>query len=639
MAQVISSIEGDQTDKCVIKRALLSVSDKTNLVELASFLASKGVELLSTGGTAAAIRKAGLACRDVSDYTGFPEIMDGRVKTLHPKVHGGIMNMRGNADHMASMAEHGISSIDLVVLNLYAFGATVAKGSNFETCIENIDIGGPSMLRSSAKNHAYVTIATSPDQYETLMAEMSANAGTTTMKLRRSFAARAFALSAQYDSTIASWMVEQLNDASFSAAVTAEDAALLLPPPVTTRVYEHERILKYGCNPSQKPASILRILGQAPPFHVLNGNPGYINLLDALNAYSLVRELRASLDLPAAASFKHVSPAGAAVATPLSEEEMAAYEVHDPALLTPLALAYLRARQADPLCSFGDFSAVSDVVDVATATYLKAQVSDGIIAPGYEPEALAILSSKKSGGFIVLQANAGSFEVGGSHGSNTVEYRELHGCVFSQKRNTDLVSLATVSNFVTAIGAEGGDVPESALRDLVLASIAIKYTQSNSVAYARNGQITGVGAGQQSRVDCVKLAGRKVSTWYLRQHPKVIGLPFKDGSKKQDRVNARVRYIEGGITPSEKASWLANFSKEPEPLTDAEKAEFLATLDGVALSSDAFFTFRDSLDHASRYGVRYVAQTGGSKGDSAVIAAANEYGMAMCMTGIRLFHH
>lgn len=629
MAHVIEAISGDVADKMVIKRALLSVSDKTNLVELATFLAGKGVELLSTGGTAAAIRKAGLPVRDVSDYTGFPEIMDGRVKTLHPKIHGGIMNVRGNSQHEAAMVEHGISAIDLVVLNLYAFEATVAKGSNFETCIENIDIGGPSMLRCSAKNHAYVTIATSPDQYDALMTEMNANEGATTLALRRTFAARAFSLSAHYDSSIASWMTGQLNE-SASASSSGAASATPLPPPVTTRVYEHERVLKYGCNPSQKPASILRVMGQEMPFKVRNGNPGYINLLDALNAYQLVKELKDSLSLPAAASFKHVSPAGAAVATPLSEEEAAAYEVTDPGSLTPLSLAYLRARQADPLCSFGDFCAVSDVVDVATAMYLKTQVSDGIIAPGYEEEALAILASKKGGGFIVLEASGA--EIGGA-----VEYRELHGCVFAQKRNTDLVTLDTVSNFVTAKGK--GEVPEGSLRDLVLASITIKYTQSNSVAYARNGQITGVGAGQQSRVDCVKLAGRKVKTWFLRQHPKVIGLPFKEGTKKQDRVNARVRYIEGDITASERPVWLANFSAEPETLTEAEKDEFLASLDGVALSSDAFFPFRDSLDHASRYGVRYVAQTGGSKGDDAVTAAADEYGMAMCMTSIRLFHH
>eukprot|EP00455_Lapot_gusevi_P051232 TRINITY_DN758_c0_g1_i1.p1 TRINITY_DN758_c0_g1~~TRINITY_DN758_c0_g1_i1.p1 ORF type:complete len:402 (+),score=163.43 TRINITY_DN758_c0_g1_i1:87-1292(+) len=393
-----------------------------------------------------------------------------------------------------------------------------------------------------------------------------------------------------------------------------------------SRVYTPAFGLKYGCNPQQAPAAVLSISGSELPFEVLNGKPGYINLLDAINAWCLVRELRQSLNLPAAASFKHVSPAGAAVYVPLSDTEREIYEVS--AELTPLAVAYLRARHTDPMCSFGDFVAVSDVVDEATALILKPEVSDGIIAPGYEAKALEILSAKKKGSFIVLQAKA-------DYQPPEVEYRELYGAVFCQKRNDHLCTVSDFQNVVTA----NKNLTDEAKRDLVVASIAIKYTQSNSVSYALNGQTIGVGAGQQSRVDCVKLAGRKAETWYLRHHPKVRALPFKDTIKRQERVNARVRYIEGDFTEPELQVWLQHFTSAPEPLTQQEKTEFLATMAGVSLASDAFFPFRDNIDQASKRGVKYITQTGGSVQDDVVIAAANEYDMVMAFSGVRLFHH
>ena len=611
MAHVITAVQGAEVDLYKVKRALLSVSDKTGMIELATFLAGQGVELLSTGGTAKAIRDAGLPVKDVSEYTGDPEILDGRVKTLHPKVHGGLLGVRGNPQHETQMSENGIAPIDLTVLNLYAFEHTVQKGGDFATCIENIDIGGPSMLRSSAKNHNYVVIATSPSQYGELMEEMKANNGSTSLALRKRFAARAFATSAAYDSAIAGWINGQLGT----------DA------PVVTRVYSPEFPLKYGCNPHQAPAGILSILGSPLPFQVLNGTPGYINLLDALNAYQLVKELREALGLAAAASFKHVSPAGAGVAVPLTAEEAQAYEVAEPDTLTPVALAYIRARGADPMCSFGDFAAVSDVVDVDTAKVLQKEVSDGIIAPGFEPEALKILASKKGGKFIVLQATA-------NFTPPTTEYREVYGAAFKQGRNNVLLGPSDLQKVVTK-----KQLPTEAVRDLVIASIAIKYTQSNSVGYALNGQVIGVGAGQQSRVDCVKLAGRKLEIWWLRQHPKVRSLVFKPTVKRQERVNARVRYIEGDITDAERPGWEANFEQVPAPLTEAEKQEFMGTLKGVSLSSDAFFPFRDSIDHASKYGVNFVVQPGGSVQDQQVTECCDSYDMAMAFTGVRLFHH
>jgi len=605
-----------------IRRALISVSDKTGIVDFCKFLATQKVELLSTGGTAKALREAGLTVMDVAEYTGGAECLDGRVKTLHPKVHGGLLAVRGNAQHEKEMQEQGMSFIDMTILNLYPFEATVASGASLAQCVENIDIGGPSMLRSTAKNHNFTTIVTDPSQYAEIQTEMTNNAGGTTLALRRRLAAKAFAMTAAYDSVIATHLAQELAKMEESTEISKV---------VVPRVYQPEFPLKYGCNPHQKPAMILSRMGNKLPFDVLNGVPGYINLLDAANALQLVMELKQATGLTAASSFKHVSPAGAAVAVPLSDVECQAYEVkpEDKAALTPSALAYLRARNADPMCSFGDFCAVSDVVDEGTATYLKKEVSDGIVAPGYTPEALAILKAKKGGKFIILQATE-------NYSAGDVEYREVYGMTFSQKRN-DIV--LTKEHMTKEVVTAKNSLSEGAVRDLIVASICIKYTQSNSVGFAKDGMMVGVGAGQQSRVDCVKLAGRKVSTWYLRQHPKVLALPFKGGVKRQDRVNARVRYIEGDFTEEEKVRWLEQFATAPEPLTEEEKAAFMKEATGISISSDAFFPFRDSIDHASKVGVSFVAQPGGSVQDGQVTEACNEYGMAMCFTGVRLFHH
>ncbi len=602
----------------------MSVSDKTGIVEFCTALQKNyGTQLLSTGGTAKKLRESGLDVMDVSEFTGGAECLDGRVKTLHPKIHGGLLAVRGNASHDADMKAQGMSNIDMTILNLYPFEATMKRENvTFEQCVENIDIGGPSMMRSTAKNHVSTTIVTDPSQYNDLLEELAANNGGTTLKTRKTCAAKAFALSAKYDGMIASYFAKQLSEPdTFQKDV------------VCPRVYSPEFKLKYGCNPHQKPAMVLSRLGEKLPFEVLNGTPGYINLLDAANAWQLVKELKEATGLAAAASFKHVSPAGAAVAVPLTDVECKAYEVTDAtkASLTPVSLAYLRARNADPMCSFGDFSAVSDVVDEQTALYLKKEVSDGIVAPGYTPEALAILKAKKKGRFIVLEATK-DYEPG------TAEYREVYGMTFSQKRNDTVLTNEHMANVVTD-GSKCAPVDENAVRDMIVASICVKYTQSNSVGFSKDGMMVGVGAGQQSRVDCVKLAGRKVQTWYLRQHPKVLALPFKEGTKRQDRVNARVRYIEGDFTDEEKVRWNANFDTVPEPLTEDEKQEFLKGSTGIAISSDAFFPFRDSIDHASKLGVSYVAQPGGSVQDGAVTEACNDYGIAMCHTGVRLFHH
>ncbi len=395
-----------------------------------------------------------------------------------------------------------------------------------------------------------------------------------------------------------------------------------------TRSYQPELELKYGCNPHQKPASIYTLAENNLPFEVLNGKPGYINLLDALNAWQLVRELDSALNLPAAASFKHVSPAGAAVATLLSDELKEVYEcAHQE--MSSLATAYIRARGADPMSSFGDFIALSRTVDVPTAHIIRAAVSDGVIAPDYDPEALAILKKKKKGNYLVLRGRL-------DYVPPEEEYREVYGVGFSQKRNHQVLDATTLFPTIASVNQ---DLTEEAKRDLILASITLKYTQSNSVGYALDGQMIGIGAGQQSRIDCTKLAGRKASIWFLRQHPKVLGLPFSLEVKKVDRTNARVRYIEGDMTEKEMETWRPLFDHAPMPLTESEKAEWLTELDGVSLASDAFFPFRDNIDQASKYGVKYIVQPGGSIRDEDVVQAVNEYNMVMAYSQIRLFHH
>ncbi len=388
----------------------------------------------------------------------------------------------------------------------------------------------------------------------------------------------------------------------------------------------HELPLRYGMNPHQTPARVYVKSGNLP-LTVLNGAPGYINLLDALNAWQLVRELRAALDLPAAASFKHVSPSGAAVAIPLNERLRQAYFVED-LELSPLATAYARARGADRMSSFGDFAAFSDTVDLPTAQLLAREVSDGVIAPGYEAEALEVLKQKKGGKYVILQIDP-------AYTPPEMESREVFGITFEQRRHDRTVTRQDLTNIVTA----NKDLPEAALRDMMLAWIVLKYTQSNSVCYVLDGQVIGVGAGQQSRVHCTRLAGLKADLWWLRQHPTVLGLKFRPGIKRPDRDNAIDQYLQPDVTEAEKRGWAEVFAEEPPPLPPEERRAWLDQLTGVTLGSDAFFPFRDSIDRAARSGVRYVLQPGGSARDEEVIRACDEYGMVMVFSGVRLFHH
>jgi phosphoribosylaminoimidazolecarboxamide formyltransferase/IMP cyclohydrolase len=385
--------------------------------------------------------------------------------------------------------------------------------------------------------------------------------------------------------------------------------------------------LRYGTNPQQAPARVYMKNDADLPITVLGGSPGYINLLDGLNAWQLVRELKAALNLPAAASFKHVSPAGAAVGTPLSDTLKKVYFVDD-VELSPLATAYARARGADRLCSFGDFIALSDTVDVPTAKLIGREVSDGVIAPGYEPAALEILKNKKQGKYAVVQIDP-------AYEPPTSETREVFGVTFEQRHHDRLVTPADFTNIVTKCR----DLPSEAIRDLTLAWITLKYTQSNSVCFVADGQTIGVGAGQQSRIHCVRLAGQKADLWFLRQHPSVLSLPFKLGIKRPERDNFIDQFLRDDVTPNEKADWGNLFDQIPRQLTPDEKREWLWKMNSVSLGSDAFFPFRDSIDRAAASGVRYVVEPGGSLRDDAVIQAANEYGMTMIFSGVRLFHH
>lgn len=393
----------------------------------------------------------------------------------------------------------------------------------------------------------------------------------------------------------------------------------------------NELELKYGCNPNQKPARIYKADGSDLPVRVLNGRPGYINFLDAFNAWQLVRELKAALGLPAAASFKHVSPTSAAVGLPLPDALRRACFVDDiPALdASPLACAYARARGTDRLCSFGDWAALSDVCDVTTALLLQREVSDGVIAPGYTPEALEILRTKRQGGYNIV-------EIDPTYEPAALERKQVFGVTFEQQRNSAPITRALLENLVT----ENKALPDSAARDLLVALITLKYTQSNSVCYAVDGQAIGVGAGQQSRIHCTRLAGTKADTWFLRQHPKVLALPFRPDIRRPDRDNA----IDGYINQNEEnvcadGVWQRFFTAQPEPLTAEEAAAYLSGIDGVALGSDAFFPFDDNIVRARRSGVRYVAQPGGSIRDDIVIDRCDRYGMVMAFTGLRLFHH
>ncbi|KAL1958739.1 hypothetical protein VTO42DRAFT_3858 [Malbranchea cinnamomea] len=591
------------------RSAIVSVYDKTGLLDLARGLERNNVRILASGGTAKMIREAGIAVEDVSAITNAPEMLGGRVKTLHPAVHGGILARNIESDEK-DLAAQKIAKVDFVVCNLYPFKETVAKPDvTVEQAVEEIDIGGVTLLRAAAKNHARVTILSDPKDYPEFLKEL--DAGDISEENRKRFALKAFEHTADYDEAISGYFRQQY----------AGNGVSHLP-------------LRYGTNPHQKPAAAYMKEGKLP-FKALNGSPGYINLLDALNAWPLVKELKKSLGYPAAASFKHVSPAGAAIGVPLNEKEKRVYMVDDIAGIdeSGLAQAYARARGADRMSSFGDVIALSDVVDVPTAKIISREVSDGVIAPGYQPEALEILAKKKGGKYLVLQIDE-------NYEPPSQETRTVYGVNLTQRRNdVSIVPNETFSKIITPKDLK--DLPDSAIRDLTVATIALKYTQSNSVCYALNGQVIGLGAGQQSRIHCTRLAGDKADNWWMRFHERTLNIKWKPGTKRADKSNAIDMLCSGQIPRSEveKADYERVFEEVPAPFTAEEREEWLKKLNEVVVSSDAFFPFVDNVFRAARSGVKYIAAPTGSQNDQPVFDTAEKLGIVFVEQGIRLFHH
>ena len=537
-------------------------------------------------------------------------MLGGRVKTLHPAVHAGILARNIESDEK-DLAEQKISKVDYVVCNLYPFKETISQVNvSIPEAVEEIDIGGVTLLRAAAKNHARVTILSDPNDYPEFVKELES--GQDIPQARRNlYALKAFEHTADYDTAIAGFFRKEYAGKGVQ-----------------------QLSLRYGANPHQKPASAYVSQGRLP-FKALNGSPGYINLLDSLNAWALVKELKQALGLPAAASFKHVSPAGAAVGVPLSEKEKDVYMVDGiPGLeSSALAQAYSRARGADRMSSFGDVIALSDVVDLPTAKIISREVSDGVIAPGYSPEALEVLSKKKGGKYLVLEMDS-------SYTPPAEESRTVYGVQLTQHRNDFIVSPEkTFSNIIAPKGSKG--LPESAIRDLTVATIALKYTQSNSVCYAVNGQVIGLGAGQQSRIHCTRLAGDKADNWWMRFHDRVLSIKWKHGTKRPDKSNA-IDLLCSDQTPTndaERVEYKRVFQEVPPPFTREEREDWLGRLDGVAVSSDAFFPFIDNVFRAARSGVKYIAAPGGSQNDGPVHETAEKLGIAFVEQTTRLFHH
>lgn len=487
-------------------------------------------------------------------------MLAGRVKTLHPAVHAGIL-ARNLASDDKDLAEQSIDKVDYVICNLYPFKDTVAKiNVTVPEAVEEIDIGGVTLIRAAAKNHSRVTILSDPTDYAEFLKELEA--GEVKESTRKLYALKAFEHTADYDAAISDFFRKQY----------AADGLQYMA-------------LRYGANPHQKPAAAYVKEGKLP-FKVLCGSPGYINLLDALNSWPLVTELKRALDRPAAASFKHVSPAGAAIGEPLSAEEKKVFFVEDiPGIdESGLAQAYARARGADRMSSFGDFIALSDVVDVATASIISKEVSDGVIAPGYDAAALEILRKKKGGKYLVLEMDP-------EYEPNKRETRTVYGVNLTQQRNDIEISPKSFGTVITP--KDNPNVPESALRDLTVATIALKYTQSNSVCYATRGQVIGLGAGQQSRIHCTRLAGDKADNWWLRFHPRVLGIKWKKGTKRPDKSNAIDLLVSGQLPKDgpERAAFEATFEEVPKIFTAEEREEWLGKLTDVAVSSDAFVSF------------------------------------------------
>lgn len=636
----------------MIKTALLSVYDKQGILQLGRHLLDHNVTILSSGGTYKHLEKTLSDHKNInlltkiSDYTEHPEFIGGRVKTLHPKIHGGILAQRSLTKDLNDLKNLNISEIDLVVVNLYPFKETVnTVNVKYSEVIEQIDIGGHTLIRSAAKNHNDVLVVTDPDDYS----DVIDNWNFINKEFKQKYALKAFKHILEYDIDIYNYF----------STVDVNNKNNMLIPNVINRTYQLYKPLKYGCNPQQNQSGMYLPSGESQPFTILNGNPGYINILDAVGSWNLVKDLKQSLNLPSAASFKHTSPAGSSVYCPLTENEAAAYLVdpnskeYDEICNSKLAVAFIRARNADPKSSFGDFIALSNKVDKITAKLISREVSDGIIAPDFSDDALEILKKKKKGAYIILKGQWNSGDV-------NMELREFHGVCLTQNENTKM----TNKNLFTFGNGNGNNnkykFTEDEIRDMIVANTTLKYTQSNSVALAKNGQCIGIAAGQQSRIDCVKLCRKKAITWWCRQNKYCLKLLkcFKPGTKRLVKINSIIQFIEAsyefkGFSQKEFQNWLDNYVTQSlidngfsfvdlaigfDKLTQYDHVQ---TLNDVSLASDAFFPFRDNIDEASKIGVKNIIQPGGSIRDEDIIKACEEYNMKMLMTGkeMRMFLH
>lgn len=625
---------------------LISVSNKTNLDILGAFLFDQGCRIFSTGGTYKYLNqlphKSGQLV-SVEEYTKYPEILDGRVKTLHPKIYGGLLSTNKQS-HLDECAKHDIVEFDLVVVNLYPFEKYFNTGKSEEEMIELIDIGGVSLLRASGKNYRKVISVCDPGDYYSLMERYSNSY--VDQNFRREMGLKSFQHVTHYDQVITKYF-QQLSTGDTDPELSVES------------VKGHELNLKYGLNPHQGDAKLIWNISEPNPFRIVNGKPGYINLLDAICSWMLVSEIEHVWKVPGVASFKHTSPAGVATGFRLLsdlEKEVHNYTASENTSF--LASAFVRARGGDPLSSFGDFIALNRVVDVETATAISKEVSDGLIAPGFEPEAMNILMKKRKGTYLILEGNVDYLKWYLER--NQSEYREVCGLTLSQKPSRVISDKTLIQN--STIPTKNQVVPDSAIIDLTLANMSMKYAQSNNICYAYDGQVIGLAAGQQNRVDSVTLAGKKAKRWFARRSPAVARLRKNirssyqndDGEtikiSRQDKVNVimdAIKNLEDGFLNSsgpEREDYLKKFKPEGKEdeyfLSKWAVDEFLAiNMENVSMASDAFFPFRDNIYRAHEYGVKYILQPGGSFGDQSCLEACNKHDMVMLCSGQRMFYH
>lgn len=615
-----------------MKTAIISVFDKTNIVQLASYLLENDFLILSSGGTYEYLNRHIYSERIVTieSYTGFPEILRGRVKTLHPKIAAGILATDKQSD-LEDLNNHGIYKIDLVVCNLYPFKEIISKSHSNDEAIENIDIGGVTLIRAAFKNYHFITILTDPEQYSIYINNKDM---LTHHDNNYKLAVLAMKYISNYDIDITQYF--------------SNNCIVFEKYQVDNNITE----LKYGCNPHQKNAFVTSVKDIPFPIQVLNGKPGYINFMDAIQSWCLVCELSFLIKKIVVTSFKHTTPVGVGTPRPLDIVYNKLYDINVDRL-NQTSIAFIRARTADPLSSFGDFIAISGTVDEETALLIKREVSDGIIAFNYTPKAFDILKNKKNGNYIIMRGDP--YIIDNLQHKN--EKRELNGICFKQDINNEY----TDEKYFRNIPTERKDITENIKEDLIIANTTLKYTPSNSIVYAYEGQVIGVGAGQQNRVDCVKLAGEKAKKWYLLKHfyTMEINDKLKNNLKRQDKVNALMQFLDieynreidlkyNYYSDSDIKSinnWLTQFISDNYTLNDINfisrkiKNDNLKESCNFSLASDAFFPFRDSIDNAFKYGVKNIIQPGGSLADKEIIEVCNDYSIYMTLSGIRLFTH